>query len=72
MIATITVNETLATVLEAERAVRDRRPALAGSVAPKVTRAIEIALNAHRRGGATTEQIRELERLADAIGRADQ
>ena len=65
MLAVVHADERLVRILLLESQAREERPNALGRIQSKMVKpALEIVLNAHKRGGVTPGQLNQLEKLA--------
>jgi len=67
LLAPYNVDSVLLRVLVIESQVHEKRPSQLGASYRKVLLALEIATNAHRRGGCTSGQLAELEKIESEL-----
>lgn len=67
MMATINADRVLLRILVARSAVMSKRPKQLTETDSKMKLAYEIALDCHRKGGCTPEQLQSLEKVACQI-----
>lgn len=72
MLAVSNCEREMVKVLLARSLVHERRPVRFGETDTKARRAFEICLNAHRHGGCTPGQLKDLEKIAQEIEGAAQ
>ena len=63
LLSTIYVDKKLGELLFAANQVHEQRPEWYGRIQPKIMRALETGVTAHRKGGSTSGQIAGLEKL---------
>lgn len=65
MLAVVHADERLVRILLIESKAREDKPNALGRIQTKIVKpALEIVLNAHKRGGVTSGQLNQLEKLA--------